>query len=145
VSDRVNIGSDHRDNAIGAQVRGVRYTESHEWVRPEDDGTVTIGITDYAQEQLGDIVFVQLPEIGAAFDAGDEAAVIESVKAAADIKMPVSGEIVAVNQALADEPASVNDDPLGRGWFIRVRPRQMEDVERLLDQQRYDTLIRRET
>lgn len=124
-------------------MRGVRYTDSHEWVRPEDDGTVTIGITEYAQEQLGDIVFVQLPEIGAALNAGDEAAVIESVKAAADIRMPVSGEIIAVNDTLADEPAAVNEDPLGRGWFIRVRPQRIEDLERLLDQQRYDTLIGR--
>jgi glycine cleavage system H protein len=124
-------------------VRGVRYTDSHEWVRPEDDGTVTIGITEYAQEQLGDIVFVQLPEIGAALNSGDEAAVIESVKAAADIRMPISGEIIAVNDTLADEPAAVNEDPLGRGWFIRVRPRRIEDLERLLDQQRYETLIGR--
>jgi len=94
---------------------GLRYTEDHEWLRPETDGTLTVGITAYAQEQLGDIVFVDLPAVGRRFAAGEEAVVIESVKAAADIKMPVTGEIVAVNAALAAAPETVNGDPLGAG------------------------------
>lgn len=119
----------------------LRYTDDHEWLRPEDDGTVTIGITDYAQEQLGDIVFVELPEAGARVTAGDEACVIESVKSAADIRMPLSGEVVAVNEVLADEPETVNADPLGDGWFIRVLPDSPDDLGALLDKAAYDELI----
>lgn len=119
----------------------LRYTDDHEWLRPEDDGTVTIGITDYAQEQLGDIVFVELPEAGARVTVGDEACVIESVKSAADIRMPLSGEVVAVNEVLADEPETVNADPLGDGWFIRVLPDSPDDLGALLDKAAYDALI----
>ncbi|WP_428103058.1 glycine cleavage system protein GcvH [Candidatus Rariloculus sp.] len=119
----------------------VRYTDDHEWLRPEDDGTVTMGITEYAQEQLGDIVFVELPEAGATVAAGEEACVIESVKAAAEIRMPLSGEVVAVNDALADAPETVNEDPLGAGWFIRVRPDAPDDLAALRDQAAYDELL----
>lgn len=119
----------------------LRYTDDHEWLRPEDDGTVTIGITDYAQEQLGDIVFVELPEAGARVTVGDEACVIESVKSAADIRMPLSGEVVAVNEVLADEPETVNADPLGDGWFIRVLPDSPDDLGALLDKAAYDELV----
>lgn len=117
-----------------------RYTADHEWVRPEDDGTLTIGITVYAQEQLGDIVFVDLPEVGKRINAGDEAVVLESVKAAADIKMPVSGEIVAVNAALGDAPETVNQDPLETGWFLKVRPDDPDAIAGLLDEQAYAEL-----
>ncbi len=119
----------------------LRYTDDHEWLRHEDDGTVTIGITEYAQEQLGDIVFVELPETGARVAEGDEACVIESVKSAADIRMPLSGEVVAVNEELADTPETVNADPLGAGWFIRIRPDAPYEPEALLDQTAYDELI----
>ncbi len=118
----------------------LKYTADHEWVRPEDDGTLTIGITDYAQEQLGDIVFVELPEIGRRIGAGEEAVVLESVKAAADIKMPVSGEVVAVNEALGDAPETVNEDPLQAGWFLRVAPEAPDALAELLDQSAYDEL-----
>jgi glycine cleavage system H protein len=118
----------------------LKYTEEHEWVRREADGTATIGITTYAQEQLGDIVFVQLPEVGRRFKAGDEAVIIESVKAAADIKMPVTGEIVAVNSALTDAPQTINSDPMNAGWFLRVRPEASDEFSRLLDESAYEKL-----
>jgi len=119
----------------------LRYTEDHEWVRTEGDGSLTVGITHHAQEQLGDIVFVQLPEVGTHFSAGDEAAVIESVKAAADIKMPVDGEVVAVNEALDQAPETVNSDPLQAGWFLRIKPDAADSTGSLLDQAGYDALV----
>lgn len=117
-----------------------KYTADHEWVRIDDDDTVTIGITQYAQEQLGDIVFVQLPEVGSRLARGDEAVVIESVKAAADIKMPFAGEVVAVNDALTSAPETVNSDPMGAGWFLRVRPDDRNELDGLLDEAAYANL-----
>jgi glycine cleavage system H protein len=119
----------------------VKYTEDHEWLRRESDGTITVGITSHAQEQLGDIVFVQLPEVGRRINAGEEAVVIESVKAAADIKMPVGGEIVAVNTLLNDAPETVNQDPMDTGWFLRLRPDGKGDISGLLDKTAYEKLI----
>jgi glycine cleavage system H protein len=119
----------------------IKYTPDHEWVATEGDGSLTIGITSFAQEQLGDIVFVQLPAVGEHFDAGAEAVVIESVKAAADVKMPVAGEVLAVNTALADTPELVNSDPMSAGWFLKVRPDAPEDVAALLDEASYNELI----
>ena len=98
----------------------LQYTRSHEWVRTEDD-TATIGITDHAQDELGDVVFVELPEVGATFDAGDSFGTIESVKAVSDLYTPVSGEVVEVNEALNDSPEKVNADPYGDGWIIKLR------------------------
>ena len=98
----------------------LQYTTSHEWVRTEDD-TATIGITDHAQDELGDVVFVELPEVGATFDAGDSFGTIESVKAVSDLYTPVGGEVVEVNEALNDSPEKVNDDPYGDGWIIKLR------------------------
>lgn len=118
-----------------------RYTREHEWVRREDDGTLTIGITAHAAEQLGDIVFVELPAVGSRVGAGEEAVVIESVKAAADIRMPVAGEVVAVNGTLAEAPETVNADPLGTGWFLQVRPDAPEALEALLDENAYAELL----
>jgi glycine cleavage system H protein len=118
----------------------IKYTQDHEWVRPEEDATLTVGITPYAAEQLGDIVFVQLPEPGKRVGAGEEVVVIESVKAAADIRMPVGGEIIAVNESLGDAPETVNEDPLGAGWFFRVRPDDPAESSALLDQDAYDRL-----
>jgi len=100
----------------------LRYTEEHEWLRREDDGTVTVGITDHAQGALGDLVYVELPEIGQEVEAGGEMAVVESVKAASDVYAPISGEIVDVNQELADDPEKINADPYGDGWIVRLRP-----------------------
>ncbi len=117
-----------------------KYTTDHEWVRIDDGDIVTIGITQYAQEQLGDIVYVQLPDVGKKFARGDEAVVIESVKAAADIKMPFAGEIVEVNDTLTSVPETVNLDPMGAGWFLRVRPDDRSDLEGLLDEAAYAKL-----
>ncbi|KAI5914079.1 glycine cleavage system protein GcvH [Thauera sp. 2A1] len=117
----------------------LKFTEDHEWLRVEG-GVATVGITDYAQNALGDIVFVQLPEVDAHFAAGDEAAVIESVKAAGELKMPLAGTVVEVNTALADAPATVNEDPLGAGWFIRIRLDDPAAVSGLLEQAAYDKL-----
>lgn len=117
----------------------LKFTEDHEWLRIEGD-VATVGVTDYAQNALGDIVFVQLPDVGARFAQGDEAAVIESVKAAGELKMPLAGTIVDVNPALVDAPATVNDDPLGEGWFIRIRLDDPSAADALLDQAAYEKM-----
>ena len=115
----------------------LRYTEDHEWIRFEDDGHVVVGITDYAQEQLGEIVFVELPEAGDEVDRGAEAAVIESVKAASELFAPVSGTIAEVNEALNDEPGLVNEDPIGQGWFLRIETDADESSEGLMTEEEY--------
>lgn len=119
----------------------LRFTKDHEWLRLDSDGLVTIGITDHAQDQLGDVVFVQLPEVGAVFSAGDEAVVIESVKAAGEIHLPAAGKVVAVNSALADEPATVNEDPHGEGWFLRVQLDDPGVLGRLMDETAYRAFL----
>lgn len=110
----------------------LRYARSHEWARVEDDGTVTVGISDHAQEALGDVVFVELPEEGAELAAGDEAGTVESVKAASDVYAPVAGTVIDVNGRLEDEPETVNGDPYHDGWFFRLQPRDVGEVEQLL-------------
>ena len=116
----------------------LRYARSHEWARVEDDGTVTVGVSDHAQEALGDVVFVELPEPGAELAAGDEAGVVESVKAASDIYAPISGRVIAVNEALEDTPETVNSDPYQDGWFFRLQPQDASEVESgLLDAEGY--------
>ena len=115
----------------------LRFSESHEWVSQEEEGVVKIGITDHAQEQLGDLVFVELPEEGASFGQGDASAVIESVKAASDIYTPVSGVIVAVNEAVVDSPEIVNSDPYGDGWLFSVRLDDPDELEGLMDAEAY--------
>ena len=115
----------------------LKYTKTHEWVRVEPDGTVTVGITDHAQDLLGDMVFVELPEVGRALNAGQECAVVESVKAASDVYAPVSGEVVAVNESLGSTPEQVNREPYGDGWLMRVRPDNASDVDALLDAESY--------
>ena len=112
-------------------------TEDHEWIRMEADGTATVGITNFAQEQLGDIVYVELPEIGKKLQQGDDAAVIESVKAAAECKAPVSGTVVAVNAALGDEPGAVNREPTGAGWFFRMKIDDYKQMDALMDEAAY--------
>lgn len=114
----------------------LKYTESHEWVRAEADGTVTVGITEYAQDALGDIVFVELPKVGKSFTAGDDAAVVESVKAASDIYAPVSGEIVAVNDAVAAAPESINADAYA-AWMFKIKPSDANAIDGLLDAAAY--------
>lgn len=118
----------------------LKYTQTHEWARAEADGTVSVGITDHAQEMLGDIVFVEPPEVGRKLAAGAECAVVESVKAAADIYAPVSGEVVAVNAALADAPQSINQDAYG-AWIFRLKPGNAEELGSLLDAAAYAGVV----
>lgn len=118
----------------------VRFTNDHEWVRIEDEIGV-VGITDYAQEQLGDIVFIELPEVGAKLDKGAEAAVVESVKAASEVYAPVTGEVVAINEDLADDPGRVNTDAMGEGWFFKIRFDDPEELEALMKSAAYKELV----
>ena len=113
------------------------FTDDHEWVIAEEDGTALIGITDYAQDQLGELVFVELPEVGAEFDKGDAVAVIESVKSASDLMMPVSGEVIEVNEELDGDPGKVNEDAMGAGWFIKVKMSDESELDDLMDEDAY--------
>ena len=115
----------------------LKYVASHEWLRQEDDGTITVGITEHAQDLLGDIVYVELPEMGENVSADDEIAVVESVKAASDVYAPISGEIVAINEELEDAPETINTDPYGDGWFFRIKPDNAEDFDGLLSADDY--------
>ena len=123
----------------------LKYVASHEWVRDEGDGTVTIGITDHAQDLLGDVVFVELPEVGNDVATGDEAGVVESVKAASDIYAPVSGEIIEVNDQLEDSPELANSDPYGDGWFFRIKLSDTSELDGLLDAEAYGELCEDES
>ena len=118
----------------------VRYTKDHEWVRLDGDLAV-VGITDYAQSQLGGVVYVELPEIGRRVEKGKEAAVVESVKAASEVYAPASGEVVEVNEALAADPAKVNADPMGEGWFLKLRLADLKELEGLLDEAAYQRFV----
>ena len=122
----------------------LRFTVEHEWLRTEADGSVTVGITAFAQQALGDVVFVQVPELGS-FSAGAEVSVVESVKAASSISMPLDGEVLEVNSVLDNSPDLVNEDPLGEGWFFRFKPADAAAVGQLLDQTAYDRLIQDQT
>ena len=119
----------------------LKYLSSHEWARVEDDGSVTVGITDYAQDELGDVVYVENPEIGSTVKAGEQAGVIESVKAASDINSPVSGEVVAINTLLEDEPELVNQSPYENGWLFRVKPSNVEELKDALSAAGYASTI----
>jgi len=118
------------------------YTPDHEWINIEDHEAAVVGITQHAQDALGDVVFVELPEVGRSYKKGEVAGVVESVKAAADLYMPVDGEIVEVNDKLVDEPALVNKDPMGYGWFFKVRVTDMAQFEALMDPPGYDALLK---
>ena len=115
----------------------IKYTEDHEWVKVDGDIAI-VGITEHAQDALGDVVFVELPEVGKTYAQKDVAGVVESVKAAADVYMPVSGEVVEVNQALADEPSLANSDPMGAGWFFKVKLAKADEVAALMEEAAYD-------
>ena len=119
----------------------LKYTKDHEWIREQDDGTVVIGITDHAQASLGDLVFVELPEIDNPVVFGDACAVVESVKAASDVYSPLSGTIAAANEALADAPELVNSDPYGEGWLFQMRPDSPRQLEELLDSEDYERVL----
>ena len=118
----------------------LRFAESHEWARLEADGTVTVGISDHAQEALGDVVFVELTEVGKVFGAGDAAGVVESVKAASDIYAPVAGEVIAVNEELADSPELLNEEPYA-SWIFKLKPSDKAELDKLLDAAGYKALI----
>lgn len=115
----------------------LKYASSHEWTRLESDGSVVVGITDHAQDALGDVVYIELPEVGAHVDAGSEVAVIESVKAASDIYSPVTGDVTEINPGLEDEPESVNSSPYGDGWLFRVMPTDVSSMGDLMDAEAY--------
>jgi len=117
------------------------YTREHEWVRSEDDGTVTVGITEHAQSELGDLVFVETPEVAVQFGAGDAVAVVESVKAASDIYCPLAGEVVEANDALADSPEMINTDPYGEGWIFRLRPDAPDELQDMMDADAYTEFL----
>jgi glycine cleavage system H protein len=120
----------------------IKYTADHEWLEVHGDGTATVGITVHAQDALGDVVFVDLPEVGKTFAEKDVAGVVESVKAAADVYMPVDGEIVEVNEALRDDPALANTDPLKAGWFFKVKLSNPAQLDALMDSTAYDALLK---
>lgn len=115
----------------------LKYVSSHEWLRLEADGSVTVGITDHAQELLGDVVFVELPAVGAELAADEQAGVVESVKAASDVYSPIAGEVVAVNEALEASPELANTDPYGEAWFFRIKPASAADLDALMDAAAY--------
>jgi glycine cleavage system H protein len=123
----------------------LKYTKSHEWVRVESDGSITVGITDHAQELLGDMVFIELPEVGATYTAGDDCAVVESVKAASDVYSPVTGEVIAVNEELADAPETVNQDAYDTGWMFKMTPEDAGEVDELMDAEAYGEFVAEES
>ena len=115
----------------------LKFKTSHEWVRVEQDGTVTVGISDHAQDLLGDIVFVELPDIGTQMNAEDEVAIVESVKAASDVYSPISGEIIEVNELLIDNPETINESPYSDGWFYKIQPDNLDEINELLSPEEY--------
>lgn len=117
------------------------YTREHEWLRREDDGSVTVGITDHAQAALGDLVYVELPEVGQEVEAGGDMAVVESVKAASDVYAPIDGSVIAVNEDLADDPEKINTDPYGEGWIVRMQPAEDIDESELMSPDDYQALL----
>lgn len=119
----------------------LRYTRTHEWLRQEDDGSVTVGISDHAQAALGDLVFVETPEAGRQVTAGEACAVVESVKAASDVYSPIGGEIIAGNEALATQPELLNTDPYGEGWIMKIRPAGSAETSALLDANAYQATL----
>jgi len=118
----------------------IRFTDQHEWVRVEGD-VATIGITDYAQEQLGDVVYVELPEVGREVEQGDEAAVVESVKAASEVYAPIGGKIVEVNADLEGAPGGINEDAMGRGWFVKLQIADKSELSKLMDEDAYKAFL----
>lgn len=119
----------------------LKYVASHEWLRLEADGTITVGITDHAQDLLGDVVFVELPEVGTEVAADQEIAVVESVKAASDVYAPIAGEIVEINEELVDSPELANEDPYGKAWFFKVKPANPADYDGLMSAEEYESSL----
>ena len=126
---------------MGEMPGDLLYTEEHEWLRREDDGSVTVGITDHAQAALGDLVYVELPEVGQELDFGGEMAVVESVKAASDVYAPLAGSVTAVNEMLADVPEKINSDPYGDGWIVRIQPADSVEEDVLMSPHAYQQFV----
>lgn len=124
--------------------KNLRYANSHEWARDNGDGTVTVGISEHAQDALGDVVFVELPEVGARFEAGEEFGVVESVKAASDVYSPVGGEVSEVNSALEDSPETINESPYDKGWLIKLKVSDSSELNTLLDAASYSKVVEEE-
>jgi len=122
----------------------LKYTKSHEWIRTETDGSITVGITDHAQELLGDMVFIELPETETNYTPGDECAVVESVKAASDVYSPITGEVIAINEELADAPETVNEDAFDTGWMFKMQPEDAGEIDELMSAEAYAELIAEE-
>jgi glycine cleavage system H protein len=129
---------------MNATPSNLKYAATHEWARDEGDGTVTVGISDHAQESLGDVVYVEQPEVGSTVTGGEEAGVVESVKAASDIYSPVSGEVIAVNELLEDAPETINGSPYDDGWFFKVKMSDPSELEGLLDAAAYEAVAENE-
>jgi glycine cleavage system H protein len=137
--------SNQQLDPIMSEIPGdLKFLKSHEWARAEDDGLIRVGISDHAQGQLGDLVYVELPEVGASVQAGTGVAVVESVKAASDIYAPISGEIVEVNELLNDKPEIINEDAYGEGWIFLVRPSDRAELDELLDANEYEELAEKD-
>lgn len=119
----------------------LKYVASHEWLKLEDDGIITVGITDHAQDLLGDVVFVELPEVGRTVSADEEIAVVESVKAASDVYAPIAGEIVEINDELVNSPELANEDPYGKAWFFKIKPTNVTDYDDLLSAEEYQSAL----
>jgi glycine cleavage system H protein len=119
----------------------LRFTEDHEWVLTADDGTALVGITEFAQEQLGELVYIELPEVGAEIEKGESIAVIESVKSASDLIAPISGEVLEVNEELDSDPGKVNEDAMGAGWFIKVKMSDEGELDELMDEDKYQEIL----
>lgn len=119
----------------------LKYVASHEWLKLEDDGIITVGITDHAQDLLGDVVFVELPEVGRTVSADEEIAIVESVKAASDVYAPIAGEIVEINDELVDSPELANEDPYGKAWFFKIKPANVVDYDDLLSAEEYQSAL----
>lgn len=119
----------------------LKYVASHEWLKLEDDGIITVGITDHARDLLGDVVFVELPEVGRTVSADEEIAVVESVKAASDVYAPIAGEIVEINDELVDSPELANEDPYGKAWFFKIKPANVADYDDLLSAEEYQSAL----
>lgn len=134
------VASDFEENKMSNIPAELRYAQSHEWARLEADGSVTVGISDHAQEALGDVVFIELPELGKTLAAGQEAGVVESVKAASDIYSPIGGEVIAINEALAATPEDVNNDPYA-SWFFKLKPSNPAELDKLLDAAAYQAAV----
>ncbi len=133
-----------KGNSMSSIPSDLRYLDSHEWARLESDGTVTVGISDHAQAALGDLVFVEVPEVGKTLSKGGAAAVVESVKAASDVYSPISGEVTAANDALGSAPELVNQDPYGKGWLFKLKPGNKSELDQLLDAAAYEKALEAE-